>query len=100
MHEINHNDDYKSNPYVIWLTHATIKQARNLLPHIPKHVGIAIRDHDVSPIGIRVKSEDLKQARMAIPKSMATFYEENAHIVPNATYIVEGMPPHFSPEDM
>eukprot|EP00973_Karenia_brevis_P072806 10110867-Karenia_brevis.AAC.1 len=31
---------------------------------------------------------------------MATFYEENAHVVPNATYIVEGMPPHFSPEDM
>eukprot|EP00973_Karenia_brevis_P075055 10429315-Karenia_brevis.AAC.1 len=37
MHEINHNDDYKSNLYVIWLNRATIEQARDILPHIPKH---------------------------------------------------------------
>eukprot|EP00973_Karenia_brevis_P055808 7761924-Karenia_brevis.AAC.1 len=42
LHEINHNDDYKSNLYVIWLNHATIEQARDILPHVPKHVGIAI----------------------------------------------------------
>eukprot|EP00973_Karenia_brevis_P068299 9501694-Karenia_brevis.AAC.1 len=46
MHEINHNDVYRSNLDVIWLNHATIEQARNILPHIPKHVGIAIREHD------------------------------------------------------
>eukprot|EP00973_Karenia_brevis_P063390 8811417-Karenia_brevis.AAC.1 len=31
---------------------------------------------------------------------MATFYEENAHIVPNGTYVIEGLPPNLGAEEV
>eukprot|EP00973_Karenia_brevis_P036857 5078343-Karenia_brevis.AAC.1 len=85
---------------VIWLTRATIEDARALLPAIISHRGVTVRRHDLAPVGIRVDKAGIKEARMKIPPHMAKFFEQTAHVIPVATYVIDGLPSTLSEEQV